>query len=98
MSWLERAQAQLEQHSTALKIIEGIGHLVREALVKPDSEAHAILEAIDHAVDAVIKGFDGEISREEAEKVIEGLASRRAARNAASHKALDDKFDHGGKT
>lgn len=95
-TWIDRAEAQLEQHGTALKIIEGIAHIVKDALVKPDSNAHAVLKAIESAIDTLIKGFDDKVTREEVDKLIRELNDRRAARNAAKDAALDAKFDDGG--
>jgi len=98
-SWIDKARGELEKHALALEIIEGVARLVKDALVKPDSNARAVLEAIDRAIAALIRGFDGKpITRAEVEKLIADMASRRAAMHAAIDKALDDKFDRGGQT
>ncbi len=96
MSWLERAEAQLEQHSAALKIIEGIAHLVRDALVKPDTDTRVVLTSIEHAITTLIKGFDGKVTRDEVDKAIREMGLRRDERDAAKDAALDAKFDTGG--
>lgn len=97
-SWLDRAKAELEQHAVTLEMIQGIEHLVKDALVKPGSDLHAVLTVIERATEAIIKGFssdDRKLTREEANKLLADMASRRAARNAAYDAKLDDKFDGG---
>lgn len=95
-TWLEKAEAQLTQHALALKIIEGVAHLVADALVKPDSDAHAVLQAVERGLQTIIDGFDGKISHEEADKVIKSLLDRRAMMHAAIDRRIDDKFEDGG--
>ena len=96
-SWIEKAKGELEKHEVALEIIEGIAKLVKDALVKPDSNAHAVLKAIETAVETLIRGFDGKpITRAEVEKAITAMASRRAAMHSDIDAKLDAKFEDGG--
>lgn len=94
-NWLEKAKAQLEHHAATLEVMEGIGHLVKDALLAKHADYQTTLQAIGRATDLLIKGFDGasKITREDVDKVINEMMSRRAARNAAHDQALDDKFD-----
>lgn len=95
-SWLERAEASLQNHADALKIIDGLAHLVIDTLTKPDSDARAALQAVEHGLAALIKGYDGTITRAEVQKTITALQDRRAALNAEMQAKLDAKFDRGG--
>ncbi len=95
-TWLQRAEESLEKHATALKIIEGIASLVKDALVKPNTDANAVLQAIERAIDTLIKGFDGKVTQTEVDKVIQGMRDRIAVRDAAKDAALDAKFEDGG--
>lgn len=97
MSWIDKARSELDKHAIALEVIEGIAKLVKDALIKPESDLHAVLKAVERAVETLIKGFDGKaISREEIDKVIAAMTSRRVAMHAAIDQRLDDKFDGGG--
>lgn len=96
-SWIDKARGELEKHQIALEVIEGIAVLVKDALVKPQSDLHAVLQAVGRAVETLIRGFDGKpISREQIDKLIEEMTTRRAAMHAAIDQKIDDKFGDGG--
>lgn len=97
MSWIDKAKGELEKHALALDVIEGIAKLVADALIRPDSNAHAVLAAVKAGLDALIHGFDGKpITRADVEKIVADLTSRRAAMHVDIDQRLDDKFDGGG--
>lgn len=92
-TWIDRAQAQLESHSTALKVIAGIGTLVKQTLVDPKSDAFAVLQAIERALDSLVAGFEGKISKEEVEAMVAKMLERRESRDERFDRILDEKFD-----
>lgn len=82
-TWIDKAKDQLAHHEQALHIIEAIAKLVKETLVKPDSNAFAVLQAIEKAIDTLTAGFDGRVNRAEVDKQIRELVDRFASDDAA---------------
>lgn len=95
MSWIDQAQDHLGKSAIALKAVETIGKLAKKALDSQldDIDSSAVFKLISGIVDSLIAGFDGKISKEEIEKQIEAMLSRRNERDAKFDRLLDEKFD-----
>lgn len=92
-NWIERAEQQLTNHAVVLRAIEGIGRLIKTALVDPKNDANAVLQVVERVIDALIAGFDGKVTRAEVEGIIAKMNERKEERDSRFDKALDEKFD-----
>lgn len=94
--WLDKAERQLKTHATTLHGIEIIGRLIRDALLKPGSDAHVVLRVIERVIDTLIAGHDGEISSESILEEFDRIKAMHIAgehpNDVAADTALDDKF------
>ena len=95
-TWLEKAEDAIASHKQALQIIETIGKLARETIVKPESDSFAILQAIERVIHSFETSFDGKVTRAEVDKQIRDLVGRLAANDAAADADLTARFDTGG--
>lgn len=98
MTWLEKAESQLKTHGAALRGIEAISSLVKQALENPHWNVLAVIQAIDKIADTLITGFDGKITSDEVDKHLREMVERLRSNDEAADKAIDAKFgfDHGG--
>lgn len=96
MTWLDKAEDAVASHKQALHIIEAIGKLARETIVKPSSDSFAILQAIERTIHTFQTSFDGKVTRAEVDKQIATLAGRLASNDTAEDADLTARFDTGG--
>jgi cell fate (sporulation/competence/biofilm development) regulator YmcA (YheA/YmcA/DUF963 family) len=99
-SWLQKAEDQLSSHALLLHAVSALSTLVKSALVSKHTDAYEVLQSIERAIDTMIAGFDGKISRDEVEKHLRVLLDRAAAITGPDDQAVDAaiaaKFPAGG--
>ncbi|SRR5258706_7166383 len=103
MSRLDHIRDQLAAHGAALKGIEAIAEVARNALVSSNhSTIAAGLSVVLKIVEAVIDGFDGKTTPQDVGKLVDQQIQEtidRLASNDEKHdqqlEALDQKFDKG---
>lgn len=92
MSWLERAEEQLQQHATALRVIEGLAKIVKHTLGHPGADAIATLQIVERLIDLLVHSFEGKVSKAEIEDQIKRMLERRQSRDEKFDQELERKF------